>query len=48
MDGTIRYFEINGSAIKENNGKYFEIADSSYFTNLWIELDRIWVELNIK
>lgn len=38
-NGSQRYFEINGSSIKENSDRCFDIIDSVYFKNLWIELD---------
>lgn len=47
-DGTRRDFKISGASIKENNDLCFEINDSDYFENLWIELDKEWIELNKK
>lgn len=45
-DGTQRDFKINGTLIKENNSWCFDINDADYFENLWIELDKEWIELN--
>jgi hypothetical protein len=45
-NGTQRDFRINGSSIKEINDWCFDINDSDYFKNLWIELDKIWIESN--
>ena len=39
-DGTIRTFGINGPLFNENNKWCFDINDSDYFENLWIELEK--------
>jgi len=47
-DGTTRNFRINGSLIKDNNDRCFDIKNSNYFENLWIGLNKEWIELNKK
>ena len=47
-DGTIKKFKINGSSIKDNKDRCFDVKDSDYFKNLWRVLDKEWIELNKK
>ncbi len=47
-DRTIKILRIKGALIKDNNDKCFDIKDSDYFENLWIKLDKEWIEVNKK
>ena len=47
-DGTIKKFKINRSSIEGSNDRCFNIGDSGYFKNLWLVLDKEWIELNKK
>ena len=47
-DGTIREFKINGSLIIDYNNDCFDIKDTMYFENLWIELRAKWIRKNKK